>query len=158
MSPEKQGVFLVLGRVTGSYVDRRYGLAYSRGRHGHMPDDVTRTCTVQPGPATAEWILAYIPIRALNYQTAEESGGPRISRARAYAARPGVLPPGVAKYGAWAQRRKLAKGYVSDGNHRVLAAVMRGDRAIRMYMPLSDYAALMRDAGRTSRPSSRSSR
>jgi hypothetical protein len=153
-APEKQARFLALARVGRSHVARRYSIVYSRGRHAQDPDDAL-TQRIEG----SEWILAYVPIAALNYQSAAESGAPRISRARAYAARPGPLPPGVAKYSAWAQRRKLARGYVLDGNHRVLAAVIRGDRAIRMYMPLHDYAALVRDVGgRVSRPSSRGSR
>jgi hypothetical protein len=154
IAPEKQARFLALQRVSRAHVARRYSIVFSRGRHGHDPDDAL-TERIEG----AEWVLAYVPIAALNYQSAAESGAPRISRARAYAARPGALPPGVAKYSAWAQRRKLARGYVLDGNHRVLAAVIRGDKAIRMYLPLYDYAALVRDAGgRVSRPGSRGSR
>ncbi len=156
-TPEKQSRFLALQRVNRHHVARRHAVVYARGQHGQPPDDAVRGLVTWA--AGDEWILAYIPIAALNYQTAEEAGAPRISRARAYAARDGVLPPGVAKYGAWGQRRKLAKGFVVDGNHRVLAATMRGDMAIRMYMPLADYAALVRDAGgRIARPSSRRSR
>jgi len=142
--PEHRSRFLAIQRVSRNHVARRYAVVFTRGQHGKAPDEAMSSHVVR---ADSDWILAYVPIAALNYQTAAESGAPRISRARAYAMRPGPLPPGIAKYGKFAQRRRIAKGYVADGNHRVMAAVIRGDRAIRMYMPLADYAALVRDAG-----------
>ncbi len=152
-APEKSGRFVALGRVTRGTIARRYSLTVSRGWHGRAPG--TETTLTHVPPESTDWILAYIPIAALDYQTVEESGAPRVARARAYAARSGRLPPGIAKYGriyqgTWRPPRiRTGKGYVADGNHRVLAAMMRGDRAIRMYMPLLDYVALVRDAGRT---------
>ena len=157
MSPEKQARFLAIQRVNRSYVARRYSIVVSRGWHGRAPGTET-TLTHIPHESPI-WILAYIPIAALNYQTGEQAGAPRISRARAYAARSGPLPPGIAKYSKYAVRKGFRQAYVADGNHRVMAATMRGDKAIRMYMPLPDYVALVRAVGgRISRPSSRPSR
>ena len=150
-APEKQSRFLALQRVNRAYVARRYAIVVSRGWHGRAPgNEVTLTHIPEE---SRDWILAYVPIRALNYQTGDESGAPRISRARAYAARSGPLPPGIAKYGKYAIRRGFKQAYVADGNHRVMAATLRGDLAIRMYMPLPDYAALVRAVGgQISRP------
>ena len=156
-APEKQSRFLALQRVNRAYVARRYAIVVSRGRHGRAPgNEVTLTLIPEE---SRDWILAYVPIRALNYQTGDESGAPRISRARAYAARSGPLPPGIAKYGKYAIRRGFEQAYIADGNHRVMAATLRGDLAIRMYMPLPDYVALVRAVGgQISRPTSRPSR
>ena len=157
LAPEKQSRFLALQRVNRSYVARRYSIIVSRGRHGRAPgNEVT---LVDIPEESRDWILAYVPIRALNYQTRQESGTPRIARARAYAARSGPLPPGIAKYGKFAIRRGFKQAFVSDGNYRVMAATLRGDLAIRMYMPLPDYVALVRAVGgQISRPTSRPSR
>jgi hypothetical protein len=135
-------LFAVVEPVHVEDVFAVYAGVFAAGRRGESPREQIALLR-EHGP---EWVLAKVPIAALNYQTAEESSEERIARARAYAARPGVFPPGIALYGARSQRRGVGQGFVMDGNHRVLAARMRGDCAVRMFMPASDYAALARDA------------
>ena len=127
-----------------------------RGWHGRAPgNEVTLTHIPEE---SRDWILR-TSRSARSTTRRRRVRAPRISRARAYAARSGPLPPGIAKYGKYAIRRGFKQAYVADGNHRVMAATLRGDPAIGMYMPLPDYVALVRAVGgQISRPTSRPSR
>jgi hypothetical protein len=135
--------FQLVGRVGVDKVLSLYSDLYAAGHHeGERPDvqlDILRG-------HGADWVLAGVPLWALDYQTVEESGEARVARARAYAARRGAFPPGIAVYGGRSQRRRTGRGYVVDGNHRVLAATLRGDCAVRMFMPAGDYERLVEDA------------
>lgn len=91
------------------------------------------------------WVIALIPIDHLNYQTEAESSDARVARARSYAARPGVLPPGLATYHSRSTMRQTGKAYVKDGNHRVLAATYRGECDARMLMPEDEFFSLVHD-------------
>jgi hypothetical protein len=117
-----------------------YQKLYREGRHGEPPDPALIRRVVEHGSA---WVLAELPLSILNYQSEEESSEQRMARARAYAARTGPFPPGTAVYSGW---RRSGKAYVTDGNHRALAAHYRGDCAVRMFMPKAEYDAVVSDA------------
>ena len=92
------------------------------------------------------WVLAWIPLDALDFQNHDESSPTRRALAWKYAEQKGPFPPGVATYGGLAARRRAGKAYVTDGNHRTLAADYRGDVAIRMFMPQDEYETFVNDA------------
>lgn len=94
----------------------------------------------------AEWVVAEIPIDNLVFQTAADSGPERLARARQYASMAGAFPPGVASYHGRGRKRQSGRAWVQDGNHRVLAASMRGDDHIAMLMPAEEFRALREDA------------
>ena len=120
-----------------------YARLYREGRHGEGPDAHVYDYLRERGKL---WVLASIPLRMLDYQRENESSQGRIERALAYSQRGGVFPPGVAKYRHVLRRRRAGVAFVQDGNHRTLAAEMRGDCAIAMFMPRSEYMALVEDA------------
>jgi len=133
----------VLGLYDVDEVIASYVNLYSAGRHrAPPPRDLFHWMTTR-GHA---WVLAELPLAILNYQTLEESGDSRIELAKTYAKKMGGFPPGSASYNERSQRRRAGKAYVADGNHRTLAAQIRGDCAIRMFMPRGEYEALISDA------------
>lgn len=135
-------MFRIIGHVNVDEVLPIYSDLYAAGHHEGERPDVQLDILRKHG---REWVLANVPLVALDYQTVEDSGEARVARARTYAARGGAFPPGIAVYGGRSQRRRTGRGYVVDGNHRVLAATMRGDCAIRMFMPAGDYGRLVED-------------
>jgi hypothetical protein len=137
--------FRIVERLRRDEVERRYVELHRRGRHGAGPDaaKIERLRNHE-----VDWVVAWIPLDALNFQTEAESGIERRELARFYATR-GPFPPGIATYSGRGRRRRSGMAYVIDGNHRVLGAEYRGDCAIRMMMPASDYAALINDGAPT---------
>jgi len=134
--------FRIVEHLHVDEIERRYIELYRAGRHGELPGRGTLSWLRDHG---IDWVIAWIPLDALIFQTEDESGLERRERARTYARRGGPFPPGVATYSGRGRRRRSGKAYVSDGNHRVLGADYRGDCAIRMMMPTGDYDALVED-------------
>jgi hypothetical protein len=135
--------FTIVRRVDLAHVIDAYEAAYLHGRHGELPTSALTQRLVERGQ---DWVLASVPIDALNYQDEQDSGSARIERAKQYATKRIPFPPGVAVYGGRGRQRRTGRAYVIDGNHRVLAAQYRGDCAVRMFMPTSEYDALVADA------------
>ncbi len=142
-APTSSCTFHRIERVSLETVLALYSDLYEAGHHQGERPNVQLDILREHGP---DWVVATVPIGALDYQTAEESGEARIARARAYATRSGPFPPGIALYSGRRQKRRTGQGYVMDGNHRVLAAILRGDCAIRMFMPTPEYEQLRADA------------
>lgn len=134
--------FRVLRRLSVREAVDLYQRLYERGRHGHPPSLGSYAWMTERGD---RWVVAEVPLDNLNFQTATESGPERIALAREYAKRGGSFPPGVASYHGRARTRRSGQAYVQDGNHRVLAADIRGDDAIAMLMPEDEYRALVED-------------
>ena len=120
-----------------------YETLYERGRHGRRPLSAERWMAGH-GPA---WAVAHVPIENLDFMTWEEASPERRALARLYAERGGAFPPGLATYGPRARRRRTARAFVQDGNHRVLAAELRGHKSALMLMPEPELRALADDAG-----------
>jgi hypothetical protein len=135
--------FAIIERLDVHDVVDSYQRLYARGRHGAPPDPAMYEWMFDRGPI---WVRATVPLDYLDFQTEEESSQERVERARRYAARGTPFPPGTASYGGRSQRRRSGKAYVQDGNHRVLAAHFRGDCAIEMFMPESEFVAVVEDA------------
>lgn len=142
IGPARHCDFRVVERLDVDEAERRYIELYRSGRHGHLPGAGTLSWLRDHGPA---WVIAWIPLDALLFQTEDESSPERQERALAYARRGGPFPPGVATYVGRGRNRRSGKAYVSDGNHRVLGAEYRGDCAIRMMIPADHYDALIAD-------------
>ena len=113
---------------------------YRQGRHREAPTAAYRAMMETHG---TDWVLVRLPLSLLNYQRADDAGPERLARAQKYSERSTEFPPGIATYRG---RKRTAKAFVSDGNHRTLAAEIRGDRSIRMFMPCSEYEALVADS------------
>jgi hypothetical protein len=135
--------FAIIERLDVHDVVDSYQRLYARGRHGAPPDPAMYEWMFDRGPS---WVRATVPLDYLDFQTEEESSQERVERARRYAARGTPFPPGTASYGGRSQRRRSGKAYVQDGNHRVLAAHLRGDCAIEMFMPEAEFFAVVEDA------------
>lgn len=133
----------ILKHVSAIDVVDSYKKLYASGRHQKLPPDSQYQWIIDRGP---RWVLANISLDALDFQTISESGPDRIARAQHYASLPTALPPGTASYNTRSQKRRAGKAYVTDGNHRVLAAEMRGDCAVRMFMQEDEFIAFERDA------------
>lgn len=136
--------FVAYDRMSHEQAHALYRRAYREGRHGVEPLEMTaRMFSTRPGP----WVVAHVPLVALDYQGEADSGPDRLARAYAYARSPGRFPPGVAFYGERSRARKTRRAWVADGNHRALAAFLRGDCAALMLMPEEDYVALVEAHG-----------
>ena len=134
----------VLSGLDAAEAAEWYARVYEQGRHQETPPEwknIARSFAARD----RRWVVASIPLDALDYQRAEDSSDTRIALARRYARRKGEFPPGVGSYGPLSQKRRTGRVYVQDGNHRALAAQMRGDRDIRMLMPSTEYRAFMRN-------------
>jgi len=75
----------------------------------------------------------------------------RIGREIEYARRPGRFPPIYVTASSMGLRRSRKRGwrptlYVMDGNHRVAAAIRRGDTHINAYVPAKDWNEFRRYA------------
>lgn len=55
------------------------------------------------------------------------------------------FPPIYVKYGKRSAKRKKQKLFVSNGNHRVNAAVLRGDSKILAYISKDDYLRYIKE-------------
>jgi hypothetical protein len=135
--------FRVLRTLSVRSAIELYQSLYARGRHGHPPSLGSYAWMTERGD---RWVVAEIPLDHLIFQTIAESSPERLARAQLYAARGGAFPPGTASYAGRSRARKSGKAYVQDGNHRVLAADLRGDSSIAMLMPEDEYRALVADA------------
>lgn len=134
--------FAILKMLHVREVERIYVEIAAAGYHKRPPGAAEVLWIRELGP---HWVLCQIPLDALNFQTEDESGEARRTRARGYAARTSYFPPGIASYLGRSRARRGGKAYVADGNHRVLAAHYRGECAVRMLMEISQYRALIRD-------------
>ena len=124
-------------------VERIHHELYAAGRHGESPGRGFSIWLYEHG---RDWVLARVPIDALIYQTEWESSEERIALSRVYARRTTELPPGIATYSERAWRRRSGKAYVADGNHRILAAIERGDDDVLMFMPAREFRVFAADA------------
>lgn len=113
-----------------------------KGRHGAF--DRTHLDAVMRGRWDERFALASVPIDALNFQDVADSDPARIARAERYARMDTPLPPALATYRGG--RRASGRAWVADGNHRVLAAAMRGNDTALVYIPLVDLFRLRDDA------------
>lgn len=89
------------------------------------------------------WVRVRLPIEWLDFDWQDD--GPTESKARralAYAQREGEFPPGVARFSP-RTRSRSDTAYVADGNHRGLAATMRGDEDFLVLMPRDDFERLV---------------
>lgn len=137
--------FVAYDRMTDAQAYSLYRKAYREGRHGQEPLEMTaRMFSTRPGA----WVIAHVPLEALDYQTEEDSGPERIALAWRYAKTPGAFPPGVAVYGERSRRKGVKRASVLDGNHRALASFYRGDCAALMLMPEDDFVALVEQNAR----------
>lgn len=84
------------------------------------------------------WVEVPLDWLAFDWQS-DDSRGTKLPRARSYAERPGEFPPGIALFDG-----SLPRAHVADGNHRGLAATLRGDKILQMLMPACDAEALWR--------------
>lgn len=115
-----------------------------KGRHGKV--DLAVLGAMMKDRWDKPFALASIPIDALNFQDIADSGEERIARAERYARMDTPLPPALASYRGG--RRNAPRAYVTDGNHRVLAATLRGNRTALVYIPVDDLYRLRDDATR----------
>jgi hypothetical protein len=113
-----------------------------KGRHGAF--DRAHLDAVMKGRWDEQFALASIPLDALNFQDVADADPARIARAERYARMDTPLPPALATYRGG--RRASGRAWVTDGNHRVLAAAMRGNHAALVYIPLADLFRLRDDA------------
>ena len=132
------------GTLTASSAAAWYARIFTKGRHRGPPPYSPRDLVRNFAERDATWVLAAVPIAMLDYQTEADSSDTRIRLARRYAEKGGEFPPGIASYRS-AKVRRTAKAWVRDGNHRVLAAALRGDCAVRMLMPEVEFRVLERD-------------
>jgi len=89
------------------------------------------------------WLLVQVPVMRLNtmFDDAEHKPSRQSLRLiKGYRERPATsAPPVRIHFGAFAARRGRRDAFVANGNHRVLAARMRGDESIEAVMPEADY-------------------
>jgi len=119
---------------------RRWAELYAAGKHKGYD---------APNPAhylglDATWVEVEVPHDLYNaeWNTDDSALAPaQQKRAEQYAATPGALPPGMARYSGRSAKRGSGRLYVSDGNHRAYAAFLRGSPTARFYMPLKEWRA-----------------
>lgn len=116
----------------------------AKGRHGRL--DRAQLDALMRGRWDQPFALASIPIDALNFQDVPDSDPDRIARAERYARMDTPLPPAFVTYRGG--RRGGGRGYVADGNHRVLAAALRGNQRALVYIPVDDLRRLLADSER----------
>ena len=129
----------VLDKLSGSEAAAWYARLFEQGRHGCPPPEGVEKSFLRRGRS---WVVASIPLSSLIYHSKKDASSTRIALARKYAKQGGVFPPGVGSYDS---RHGPVKVYIQDGNHRALAAQMRGDRAVHVLMPTSEYRAFVQD-------------
>jgi len=129
----------VLERLTDAEVEATWADLYRRGKH---EPTLTRGSRVPTFTRHGRWVLVRLPIAWLNHTWLDDHQEPSptvIARIERYAREPGELPPGLALYNERAARRRLPMIYVADGNHRVVAASLRGQSHALMFMPEDDF-------------------
>ncbi len=107
------------------------------GKHGTPDFDVSRIKNVRH-------VRLSVPLAFLDAVEPTDS-----ARIEAYARRETAFPSIIGSYNARSFRRGHPTIYVSNGNHRVAAAVLRGDTHISVIMPEEDWNRWVR---RSSRP------
>ena len=132
----------VLDKLSGSEAAAWYARLFEQGRHGRPPPEGVEKSFLRRGRS---WVMASIPLSSLIYHSKKDASGTRIALARKYAKQGGEFPPGV---GAYDPRIRPRKVYIQDGNHRALAAQMRGDRAVHVLMPSIEYRRFIQDRNR----------
>lgn len=120
------------------------------GRHGERPEKEKRYPIVSDADARGSrfqsWVIAELPFDWLFFDWQMEENEPserKLARARAYAQAEAPFPPGFATYSG----RGKPIAFVQDGNHRGLAASMRGDTSYLVMMPEEDYLRLTAKRG-----------
>jgi hypothetical protein len=116
----------------------RWADLYVAGKHkGYAPP-----LTDQYLGRDAVWIEAEVPHAYYdadwNTEDANLSAA-ALRRAEEYARREGPLPPGMAAFNARRARRGTKTLFVSDGNHRAYAALLRGIPTARFYIPKNEW-------------------
>jgi len=112
--------------VKASRVRRYVARLDARGKHG-------RAKTV--GRVRDEpHVRARVPVEVLD--AIEPADGRRIVE---YASRATPLPPVLAQYSERSCRRGHQQLFVWNGNHRIAAAKLRGQREVEVLVPLSDW-------------------
>lgn len=129
----------VIDKLSGSEAAAWYARLFEQGRHGRPPPEGIEKSFLRRGRS---WVMASIPLNSLIYHSKKDASSTRIALARKYAKQGGEFPPGV---GSYDPRREPVKVWIQDGNHRALAAQMRGDRAVHVLMPTVEYRAFIRD-------------
>ena len=127
--------------VSASEAAAWYARLFEQGRHGRPPPEGVAKSFLRRGRC---WVVASIPLGSLIYHSKKDASSTRIALAKKYAKQGGEFPPGV---GSYDPRIQPGKVYIQDGNHRALAAQMRGDRAVHVLMPMVEYRAFVRDRG-----------
>lgn len=87
--------------------------------YGHMPE--------------GDYVLSSLPLTSLHYVDQDPD------RQEFYAGVGGDLPPVLVHYTEQTAKRRGKQAIVMNGNHRCMAAEMRGDREIAVLMPEADY-------------------
>lgn len=89
------------------------------------------------------WVLIQAPVLRLNTIFDDSEYLPSAAATRRileYRDRPAATAPPVRLgFGAFSARRGARDAYVKNGNHRVLAARMRGDESVEAIMPAEDF-------------------
>lgn len=122
--------------------------AWLGGKHGEWGDEPEIAAFPSKG---GTWVLARVPMdwMEFDWQYDDNAPGPeKQRRAAAYAARSGRFPPGIATLSDRTLRHLTAEGrpvraFVQDGNHRGLAAAIRGDVDYSVLMPRQDFERLV---------------
>lgn len=112
--------------IKASHVRRRVARLDAGGKHGR-PFTVGR---VKNEPH----VLVRVPLGLLD--AIDPGNKARVAR---YAARSTPLPAVLASYSERSCRRGIAQLFVWNGNHRVAAARLRGQREIAVLVPRSDW-------------------
>lgn len=88
------------------------------------------------------WVEVEVPhdLYDADWNTTDANLSPaQQARAEGYALKAGTLPAGMAGYQGHRAQRKNPKLYVSDGNHRAYASVLRGSPTARFYVPQNEW-------------------
>lgn len=86
-----------------------------------------------------DYLRMWLPLSLLDYQTLDQSADVRRKRAREYAARGEEFPPILARYSERRMQHGPPTFVVANGNHRALAAALRGDRYIQAFVPVDHW-------------------
>lgn len=121
-----------------------------KGRRAGEIKDTDDKYSIGPhGAIHGPHVLAWMPLDRLNFEGAPWSpydsnvGDERLELALKYAERlergDKTPPPGRCVFGAYAKKKGSRLAFVSDGNHRSLAAFLAGQTHVLMLMPEEDY-------------------
>ena len=136
----------VLTELSASRAAAWYVRMFTQGRHRQPPSSSPSRIVENFRDRDRRWVLVMIPLRMLNYTTMSQANDTRIQLAKDYARRGGEFPPGIGMYERDRGRRS-SRIWVQDGNHRALAAQIRGKHTMRMLMPENEFRAFLFDQG-----------